>query len=284
MCTRDSFDEYISIAALERAASDFGYDKKKRMKKIKDKNKEVAIVGSGPAGLTCAYHLRRMGYRVTLFEKLQVLGGILKVGIPDYRLPKDILEMEISEIIGMGIDVKTNTELGRDLDIEELENRYDAVFMATGAHLNRRLSIPGEEFKEVISGLEFLRDVNLGKRVKIGKRVIIIGGGNTAFDAARSALRLGSKPTIIYRRSQDQMPAFIEEVQQGIEERRAVTIGHYEAIAIHPLRVDRIVRHEVVPQHFGNIGHSHGCAGVTGVGFLDRIHAQGTDRIGKLSA
>lgn len=216
-CTRESFDGYLAIAALERAAADFGSSKKKR-KKIRDRKKRVAIIGAGPAGLSCVYHLRMMGYRITLFEKLPVLGGMLKTGIPDYRLPKEILDREISDIIRLGVNVKTNTQIGKDISIEELEKKYDAVFLATGAHLNRKLGIPGEEMREVLSGLDFLKSINLGKRVKIGKKVVIIGGGNTAFDTARSALRLGKKPTIIYRRSEDQMPAFIEEVEQGIEE------------------------------------------------------------------
>ena len=217
VCNREYFDGYVSIAALERAASDYGlYTEKK--KATRNKKKKVAILGGGPSGLTCAYHLRMRGYQTTVFEELSVLGGMLRIGIPDYRLPKNILDREISKIVDMGVEVKTNTKIGRDIDIQELENRYDAMFIATGAHLNRKLNILEENLNRVISGLKFLKDINLGRKVSLGEKVIVIGGGNTAFDAARLALRLGSRTTIIYRRTQEQMPAYIEEVEQGIEE------------------------------------------------------------------
>ena len=216
VCNREYFDGYVSIGALERAASDFGSDKKK--KAIKDKKKKVAIIGGGPAGLACAYHLRLMGYQVTVFEALPVLGGMLRIGIPDYRLPKNVLDKEISAIIDMGIEVRTDTKIGVDITMKELEKRYDAVFIATGAQLNKKLDIPGEELEKVVSGLKYLEDINLKRSVDVGEKAVIIGGGNTAFDSARSIVRAGSKATIIYRRTLDQMPAYIEEVEQGIEE------------------------------------------------------------------
>jgi NADPH-dependent glutamate synthase beta subunit-like oxidoreductase len=216
VCNREFFDGYVSIAALERAASDFGQEKKR--KKIREKNKRIAIVGGGPSGLTCAYHLRTMGYQATVFEALPVLGGMLRTGIPDYRLPKEVLDREIRAILDLGVEVKTDTRIGKDVEWKELEEKYDALFIATGAHLNKRLDVPGENLGGVISGVAFLRDINLGNGAHLGERVVIIGGGNTAFDAARTALRQGSKATIIYRRTQDQIPAYIEEVEQGIEE------------------------------------------------------------------
>jgi NADPH-dependent glutamate synthase beta subunit-like oxidoreductase len=232
-CNRAEYDETIAINALERFVADQAPPLKPGPNVGKRRKERIAIVGSGPSGLSCAYHLTRMGYGVTVFEALPQPGGILRMGIPSYRLPKDILDKEIADIRACGVEIKTNARLGGDLSFADLEE-YEAIFIATGAHVSRKLNIPGEDLKGVGSGLDLLRDVNLGKAVRIGKKVAVIGGGNTALDSARAVLRLGGTPFILYRRSRDEMPAFDEEVfealKEGIEIRYLVgptaIIGH----------------------------------------------------------
>jgi 2-oxoacid:acceptor oxidoreductase delta subunit (pyruvate/2-ketoisovalerate family) len=178
---------------------------------------KVAVIGSGPAGLTCAYHLARIGYGVTVFESLPVLGGMLRVGIPEYRLPKKVLEEEIDQILELGVRTEMNTRLGGNLTLDELKE-YPCIFLAMGNHQSKSLGIPGEEAEGMMSGVEFLRDVGLGRKVSLGKRIAVIGGGNTAVDAARSALRLGAKPFLLYRRTREEMPAFPGEILEAEEE------------------------------------------------------------------
>jgi 2-oxoacid:acceptor oxidoreductase delta subunit (pyruvate/2-ketoisovalerate family) len=218
-CNRKDFDETVSINALERFMADTASRQGRKPSFTKrDKRKEkVAIIGSGPAGLTCAYHLARMGYGVKVFEALPVLGGMLRVGIPEYRLPKKVLEEEIDQILEVGVKAEINVRLGEDFLRSDLKE-YQAVFLALGNHRSKSLRIPGEDFAGVMSGVEFLRNVSLGKEVALEKRVAVIGGGNTAFDAARSALRLGAKPFILYRRTRDEMPAFPGEILEAEEE------------------------------------------------------------------
>ena len=217
-CNRKDFDEAVSINALERFMADAASRKGRRLSFKREKRKEkIAVIGSGPAGLTCAYHLARMGYGVTVFEAFPVLGGMLRVGIPEYRLPKKVLEEEIDQILELGVKVEINARLGADFLLSDLKE-YPAVFLAMGNHRSKSLGIPGEDSTGVMSGLEFLRNVSLGKEVALGKRVAVIGGGNTAFDAARSALRLGAKPFILYRRTREEMPAFPGEILEAEEE------------------------------------------------------------------
>jgi 2-oxoacid:acceptor oxidoreductase delta subunit (pyruvate/2-ketoisovalerate family) len=217
-CNRKDFDEAVSINALERFMADAASRQGRRLSFKREKRKEkVAVIGSGPAGLTCAYHLARMGYGVTVFEAFPVLGGMLRVGIPEYRLPKKVLEEEIDQILELGVKVEINARLGADFLLSDLKE-YPAVFLAMGNHRSKSLGIPGEDSVGVMSGLEFLRNVSLGKEVALGKRVAVIGGGNTAFDAARSALRLGAKPFILYRRTREEMPAFPGEIVEAEEE------------------------------------------------------------------
>jgi NADH-quinone oxidoreductase subunit F len=174
----------------------------------------VAIVGSGPAGLTAAYALARQGYPVTVFEALPVAGGMLAVGIPEYRLPRDVLNHEIDYICKLGVDLKLTVPVGRDggPTLEDLCRDYGAVFLAVGAHVSSMMRVPGEDLPGVLHGVHFLRRLNMGEKVEIGKRVAVIGGGNTAIDAARCALRLGSQVHILYRRSRKEMPGAPHEV------------------------------------------------------------------------
>jgi NADPH-dependent glutamate synthase beta subunit-like oxidoreductase len=216
-CNRAEYDETIAINALERFVADQAPPLKPESPTGEMGKERIAVVGSGPSGLSCAYHLARMGYEVTVFEALPQPGGILRMGIPSYRLPKDVLDKEIADIQAYGVEIKTNARLGGDLSFENLQE-YGAIFIATGVHVSRKLNIPGEDLKGVGSGLDLLRDINLGKAVRIGKKVAVIGGGNTALDAARAVLRLGGTPFILYRRSRDEMPAFDEEISEALEE------------------------------------------------------------------
>jgi glutamate synthase (NADPH/NADH) small chain len=219
----------VGVGRLERFVADWEIKNGiKHPKKTKPTGKKVAVVGSGPAGLTCAGDLAKLGYEVTIFESLHKPGGVLVYGIPEYRLPKKIVEIEIDYIKKLGSEVKTDFVIGKILSIEELLEEYDAVFIGTGAGLPRFLNIPGENLNGVYSANEFLTRVNLMKAylfpeydtpVKKGKRVAVIGGGNTAMDSARTALRVGAdKVYIVYRRSEKEMPARNEEIEHAKEE------------------------------------------------------------------
>ena len=217
-CNRGRFDEPIAIHALERFVSDFASNLNKKVEKITAKRREkIAIIGSGPAGMSCAYHLAKLHYDVTVFESLSSAGGMLRTGIPSYRLPKDVLDREIANIEALGVTIRTGISFGEDLKLEGFKD-YQAIFIATGAHRSRGLHIPGEKEKGVLSGLDLLRKINLGKKLKLGDKVAIIGGGNTAIDVARSVLRMGKKATLLYRRSKEEMPAFEEEIREAMEE------------------------------------------------------------------
>ncbi|MEW6524372.1 MAG: NAD(P)-binding protein [Bacillota bacterium] len=222
-CRRGVLDEPVAICQLKRFIADYENqhpDAGLLPVPSEPRSERVAIVGSGPAGLTAAHFLALDGYQVTIFEALPVAGGMLAVGIPPYRLPKDILNTEIAAIQRLGVEIRTNTALGRDFDLSDLkEQGYRAVFLALGAHRDQKLNIPGEDAGGVLSGVEFLRDFNLGRQVQVGQHVVIIGGGNVAIDAARTARRLGSQSvTIAYRRSRQEMPAAAHEVEAALAE------------------------------------------------------------------
>jgi NADH-quinone oxidoreductase subunit F len=222
-CRRGELDEPVAIRALKRFMADREMAHPWTPPQLEeDKEQRVAIVGSGPAGLTAALRLAQLGYRVSLFEALPVIGGMMAVGIPDYRLPKDILRNDIEAIERTGkVEFVTNTRVGRDISLRELREKYDVVFIAVGAHRSGELGIPGEDKEGVIHGTEFLRDMNLGNDMSYvkGKRVAVVGGGNVAIDAARSAVRLGaSEVHILYRRRREDMPADEEEVRHAEEE------------------------------------------------------------------
>lgn len=219
-CQREQIDEPIAIRALKRFAADF--DMKNPQKAILKslKGKKVAIIGSGPAGLSAAYYLAKEGYTVTVFEALPVAGGMLAVGIPEYRLPGDILEAEIEHIKSAGVKIITGTAFGKDFTLKELRGQgFEAVFVAIGAHKDLKLNIPGEDLEGVYSAIDFLREQRLSGEVETGKRVAVIGGGNAAVDAARTAVRCGAKEVhVFYRRSLDEMPAQKEEINDAVEE------------------------------------------------------------------
>jgi 2-oxoacid:acceptor oxidoreductase delta subunit (pyruvate/2-ketoisovalerate family) len=236
-CNRGSFDDPIAIHALERFAADFASHLPSqkanllgRARGSKKKGEKVAIIGAGPAGMSCAYHLARLHYDVTVFESLPFAGGVLRTGIPSYRLPREVLDRELLAIEAMGVKLKTGMPMGLELKMEDLKG-YDAIFIATGAYKSRQLHIPGERSRNVSSGLELLKAINLGQEVVSGQRVAVIGGGNTAIDAARALIRLGKDPVILYRRSREEMPAFGEEVVEAIEE------GVELRFLVNPIRV-----------------------------------------------
>lgn len=216
-CNRKEFDEPLSINAIERAVSEHATVPVGR-KRIRSGSKRVAVIGSGPAGMTCAYFLRMLGHRVTVYEALPVAGGIPRIAIPAYRLPPSIIDAQMKEVLEGGVEVKLGVQVDKEV-FATIMSGCDACFVAVGAHRSAALGIPGEEGLNVVSGLEFLKAVALGKEVHLREKVAVIGGGNTAIDAARTARRLGaSEVTVIYRRSEEEMPAYWEEVVQAADE------------------------------------------------------------------
>ena len=217
-CHRGQYDEVVSISAMERYVFDVTSNRRPDIHPVSNADsKQVAVVGSGPAGLSAAYFLRLLGYRVTLFEARKELGGVMRWGIPEYRLSKGVLNKEIRRILRLGIKTKTGVKVGRDIKFEEL-NQYDAVFLSPGAQESVRLGIEGEGLKQVLKGRDFLERINSGERVLIGKEILVIGGGNTAIDVARTALRLGSEVTIACLESREEMPAIPDEILEAEEE------------------------------------------------------------------
>ncbi len=218
-CRRGDKDQPVAICKLKRYAADQVDYGTLKLPEIQPKDEQIAVVGSGPAGLSAAYYLALEGYKVTIFEAAPVLGGWLRVGIPEYRLPRDILQKEINHILNLGVEAKTGVVFGTDITYDGLmEQGFKAVFLAVGCQKGARLAIPGEDALGVYQGVDFLRDAALGNmQADIGKAVVI-GGGNVAIDAARTLKRLGAQSTILYRRSRQEMPAFGEEVDAALHE------------------------------------------------------------------
>ncbi len=219
-CNRKEKDGAVGINKVERAIGDYGLEKKLPPKKLVEEQRleKVAIVGSGPAGLSCAYHLALRGYPVTVFEAFPKAGGMLRYGIPDYRLPQSILDGEINRIVDMGVDLKLNTAVGREIPMDDLRKEYKAIFVGIGAHQGLKLRIEGEDADNVFTGTDFLHRANTGEKIEVGDKVVVIGGGDTAIDAARVARRMGAEATILYRRTRTEMPAIDEEVSGAEEE------------------------------------------------------------------
>lgn len=223
-CKRGAVDTPISICSLKRFVTDYERSRGADIvpKKEAQRKERVAVVGSGPAGLTVAHDLALLGYGVTVFEALHEAGGMLRSGIPEYRLPKDILNIEIDAIKKLGVEIRTNSRVGRDgIRLDDLKKQFDAVFLGVGAHRGLKLDVLGEDkFGGCLDCIAFLRGVNIERKLnKPGDRVAIIGGGNAAMDAARTALRLGcSEVNVIYRRSRAEMPADQSEIEAAIEE------------------------------------------------------------------
>ncbi|MFC1914493.1 FAD-dependent oxidoreductase [Chloroflexota bacterium] len=218
-CRRGSLNEPISIKSLKRFVADRDTGEWKQFsRQLPPTGKKVAMVGSGPAGLTAGYYLAKTGHSVTVYEQLPAAGGMMRVGIPDYRLPPEVLDAEIEEIKRVGVDIRLNTRVE---SVEGLfEQGYKAVFLGPGAHQGMKLGIDGEDSPGVVDGAAFLRKVNLGEKVEVGDKVAVIGGGNVAMDSARIALRLGAKEvSILYRRTRTEMPASPEEVEAALEEK-----------------------------------------------------------------
>lgn len=230
MCLRAKVDSPVAIGNTERFIGDYMLAHRKEREKAPRAGKRVAVIGSGPAGLTCAAELSNHGVEVTVFEAFHKAGGVLVYGIPEFRLPKSLVQAEIDKLCGGGVEIKLNTVAGRTVPIEELAEKYDAVFIGSGAGLPMFMNIEGENLNGVYSANEYLTRINLMKAylpdsatpVQLGKRVAVIGAGNVAMDAARTALRMGAESVkIIYRRGREEMPARAEEIhhaeQEGIE-------------------------------------------------------------------
>jgi NADPH-dependent glutamate synthase beta subunit-like oxidoreductase len=231
-CNRGKKDGSVGINSVERFIGDYALDKGLGAKMIEGegpKEQKIAVVGAGPSGLSCAYHLARHGYKVTVFESLPKPGGMLRYGIPVYRLPRGVIDAEVKRILDLGVELKLGTKIGKDVMWEDIRSDYDAIYVAIGAHQGKAMGIPGEEGPGLWTGTEFLNHANSGKKVDIGSNVVVIGGGDTAIDAARvskrlisdsaaMASKLGAQVTILYRRTREEMPAIDREIDEAIEE------------------------------------------------------------------
>jgi NADPH-dependent glutamate synthase beta subunit-like oxidoreductase/Pyruvate/2-oxoacid:ferredoxin oxidoreductase delta subunit len=219
-CNRQFKEGAVNINALERFIGDFGIAQGLGLSRLttERRSERVAVVGAGPAGLSCAYQLTRRGYPVTVFEAFDKPGGMLRYGIPKYRLPREILDAEIQRILDLGVRLQCGAQIGPAISLEQLRQEYKAVFVGIGAHRGLRLGVPGEEAPNVFTGTEFLNHVNSGEKPAIGGKVLVIGGGDTAIDSARVAKRLGAAVTILYRRTRSEMPAIKPEIDGALEE------------------------------------------------------------------
>jgi NADPH-dependent glutamate synthase beta subunit-like oxidoreductase len=212
----------VSINKVERYIGDFGLRESLPLKKLSEETKpqKVAVVGGGPGGLSCAYQLARRGYGVKVFEATDKAGGMLRWGIPGYRLPEEILDGEIQKILDLGVEIEYGVKVGKDVSLDQLKADYDAIFVALGAQQGISLGVEGEDAPNVFSGVDFLNRFHHGEKLDLGKDVvaIVVGGGDTAIDAARICKRLGANVTVLYRRTREEMPAIAEEIDAAMEE------------------------------------------------------------------
>lgn len=252
-CRRNMIDDAINIRGLKRFAVENAKDVPQE-KKAPSTGKKVAIVGGGPSGLSAAYYLTLMGHDVEIFEQRKKLGGMLRYGIPSYRLPREILDREIDNIISMGIKVHTEVSIGKNISIKELKDRFDAIYIAIGAHMGKIIGIEGQEVNGVVSAVDILRMIGDDEYPDFsGKSVVVVGGGNVAIDAARSAIRLGAKKvSIVYRRRKVDMPAMAEEVEGAIAEGVEI-YDLYTPIRIESDENNRVKALWVQPQIVGRI-------------------------------
>ena len=218
-CNRKDLDAAVSIHSVERYLGDLALERGWRFETLsRDSGRRVLIIGAGPSGLSAAYHLRRLGHEVEIHDSADAPGGMMRYGIPEYRLPRDVLDAEVARITDMGVVIRNNTPV-TDLLATQVAGRFDAVFVAIGAHLSKRVDIPSADATRMVDAVSFLRDVAKGERPVIGRRVAVYGGGNTAMDAARVARRLGAEESVIvYRRTVEQMPAHTEERESAEQE------------------------------------------------------------------
>jgi NADPH-dependent glutamate synthase beta subunit-like oxidoreductase len=235
-CNRSELDEPLAINAMERFLGDWAIDANVPLAPVDAEPRQewIGVVGAGPSGLSFAYQMARRGYRVTVYESKEQAGGMLRYGIPDYRLPPRILDAEIGRIFDLGVEPQLNTVVGRDIALEELRSRHATVYLGIGAQMGRGLGVPGEEGPSVWTGTDYLAGVNCGERTDLGNRVLVVGGGNTAVDAARTARRTGAQVTILYRRSRAEMPASAEEIDDALEE------GIELVLLAAPTRIERL--------------------------------------------
>ncbi len=219
-CNRRDFDSPLAINSSERCVGDYGLENSLGHKKLVAERKEkIAVVGSGPAGLSCAFHLAKRGFNVKIFESNSEPGGMMRYGIPSYRLPNYILKQEIENILRLGIELECNVKVGVNIPFDQLIHEYDAVFLGIGAQKGTSINVPGKEAKNIFTGVDFLKNINSGKWMDVGKDVVVIGGGNTAMDCARVAKRLGANVSVVYRRTRMEMPAITAEIDEAMEER-----------------------------------------------------------------
>jgi NADH-quinone oxidoreductase subunit F len=256
-CRAGQGGDPIAIRALKRFAVEYGTSKTRKKMKKNPKGEKVAIIGSGPSGLMAGYHLVQKGYAPTIFEALPVTGGMLAVGIPEYRLPRKVLEKDIARVIDEGVKIKNNQKFGKDFTIKDLfENGFKAIYIAIGSHKSIKLAIPNENADGVIPSMEFLTKTHCGKKLNVGRSVGVIGGGNSAVDAARVAYRLTGVDdvTIIYRRTRTEMPAYKEEVDSAIEE--GIDIKFLTAPTKVVTKDNRVIGIECVKMRLGDIDES----------------------------
>ena len=216
-CVAGEWDDPIAIKSLKRFLADYEmkHDVDLGLQPKPERKERIAVIGSGPGGLTCAHYLALEGYKVTIFESQSEPGGMLYWGIPEFRMPRDVLKYEIDRIKSLGVEIKTNTTIGKDIPLDKLKEDYKAVFIATGAHKGLKMKILNEDSEGVIDAVQFLRDYNGGGEVNLGDKVIVVGGGNSAIDAARVAKRLGKDTSIYYRRTKAEMPAIESEIEEA---------------------------------------------------------------------